>query len=156
MSGGDLMPYADKEVAKQKRKENYQRNREKILKQVHEYYELHKEEILRKQKESPSYKERYKKNRKSFLRDHKKYTQSEKGKKTRRLQENKRYREDEEFLKKKKAVDIARYLPMKKSCEDCGSIKKLTKHHPDYNKPKEFFTLCEKCHYNKIHGVERA
>jgi hypothetical protein len=37
-------------------------------------------------------------------------------------------------------------LPMKDKCEECGSTEKLERHHPDHSRPKEFKTLCHKCH----------
>jgi hypothetical protein len=35
-------------------------------------------------------------------------------------------------------------------CMNCGAEDKLEEHHPDYSKPLETFTLCQKCH-KKIH-----
>ena len=31
-------------------------------------------------------------------------------------------------------------------CMNCGAESKLEEHHPDYSKPLETFTLCQKCH----------
>lgn len=39
-----------------------------------------------------------------------------------------------------------------KSCQKCNSEKNLIKHHPDYNKPLFFITLCKDCH-NKEHNL---
>jgi len=38
---------------------------------------------------------------------------------------------------------------LKDCCEDCGSIKSLERHHPDYNKPLEVVTLCKSCHMKR-------
>ena len=40
---------------------------------------------------------------------------------------------------------LARY-PMNSHCEWCGSDEFLQRHHEDYSKPAEFWTLCAKCH----------
>jgi len=48
--------------------------------------------------------------------------------------------------KKVKATLAARYVSIGDSCINCGSIKHLEKHHPNYSKPLEIITLCKKCH----------
>jgi len=35
------------------------------------------------------------------------------------------------------------------NCSQCGKIRKLTAHHPDYSKPIEVLWLCYECHGNK-------
>jgi hypothetical protein len=44
---------------------------------------------------------------------------------------------------------VSANYPLKSQCEKCGSKIKLQRHHPDHSKPKEFITLCLKCH-NKL------
>jgi len=81
-----------------------------------------------------------------------------------RRAEKRRYyqRHREEILRKSKekaqsnrkvinAQRIAERIPLKESCEECGSKDQLERHHPDYSKPKEFVTLCRRCHQAK-HG----
>jgi len=148
------MPYKDPEVAKQKKREYYHKNKEKILEKRKKYYEENKEKIAKRRKETRDYKEIYRKRRESFLIDHKKYYLSEKGKATRRKRDRLKYHNDEEFRLKKKARDIARRIPLKESCEICGSTENLEHHHPDYSKPREVQTLCIICH-GKIHSIER-
>lgn len=48
------------------------------------------------------------------------------------------------------AVAVAQNIPKAERCEQCGSQVNLQKHHPDYSKPREFITLCVKCH-QKLH-----
>jgi hypothetical protein len=48
-----------------------------------------------------------------------------------------------------KAHNAVRSIPLGKICEECDSSEKLTKHHPDYTKPREFKTLCKKHHDGK-------
>lgn len=41
----------------------------------------------------------------------------------------------------------AQTVPLKPECERCGTTeKRLVRHHPDYSKPKDVITLCDKCH----------
>lgn len=45
------------------------------------------------------------------------------------------------------ASSLARFhIPLKNSCEECGSKENLVRHHPDYSKPLEVVTLCSTCH----------
>jgi len=44
------------------------------------------------------------------------------------------------------ARGIAQKVPLKESCEWCGSTKLLQRHHEDYDKPLEIITLCSDCH----------
>jgi len=46
------------------------------------------------------------------------------------------------------------HVPLGKTCEACGSVDKLERHHPDYSKPFEVLTLCRPCH-NKLHSKYR-
>jgi hypothetical protein len=54
-------------------------------------------------------------------------------------------------------------LPMEKECELCPEDDKITidleRHHPDYNYPEIFVTVCGQCHnavklYNRAHAYE--
>lgn len=55
-----------------------------------------------------------------------------------------------EYLKKHRTELLARWktkdLPKGNSCTICGSDDRLEKHHPDYDKPLDFVTLCKDCH----------
>jgi hypothetical protein len=50
------------------------------------------------------------------------------------------------YPEKVKAHHIARVIPLKESCEICGSKDNLEKHHWNYNKPLLVNTLCVVCH----------
>ena len=50
------------------------------------------------------------------------------------------------YPEKKLAHQLARNLPMKSKCENCGHTQSLQKHHPDYSRPLLITTLCKKCH----------
>jgi len=39
-----------------------------------------------------------------------------------------------------------------KSCQQCGTVTNLHRHHPDYSKPLEVVILCVKCHNRLHHG----
>lgn len=148
------MPYKYPEVAKVKRREYYLKNREKRLLWQKQYYEERREEISAKRK-TRDYKELYQRRREKILKNRERYGKSEKGKSTRRKHCNERYRIDPEYLLKKKARDIARRLPLKDNCENCGTKEELKHHHPDYSKPREYQTLCYDCH-GKVHGFRRG
>jgi len=40
------------------------------------------------------------------------------------------------------------------NCSQCGSSENVDLHHPDYNKPLEFVSLCHKCHM-RLHNGEK-
>jgi len=63
--------------------------------------------------------------------------------------------ETKQIKKSVRAFSRYHYSTLKKTaCEECGSRKNLEIHHPDYNKPDKFITLCRKCHMAKPdHGV---
>lgn len=44
-------------------------------------------------------------------------------------------------------------IAKKDICEICSSKENLLKHHPDYNQPLFFVTLCRNCH-NKLHNLK--
>lgn len=51
------------------------------------------------------------------------------------------------FLKKQYiAHQIASKLPLGSCCELCDSILNLARHHPDYDFPEIFVTVCRSCH----------
>lgn len=41
-------------------------------------------------------------------------------------------------------------VPLKRTCEICGTMENLQRHHPDYSKPLEVVTVCGSCHM-RIH-----
>lgn len=47
-----------------------------------------------------------------------------------------------------RAQDIThkKNVPLDKECAHCHTTENLERHHPDYSKPLEVITLCEKCH----------
>lgn len=47
---------------------------------------------------------------------------------------------------KKIVHNHARYLKAQSKCEICDSKEKLQKHHPDYDEPEVIVTLCKECH----------
>lgn len=52
----------------------------------------------------------------------------------------------DKYPHKIKARGITQRVPMEKSCEICGSIKNLQRHHWRYDKPRLVNTLCSYCH----------
>lgn len=54
-------------------------------------------------------------------------------------------------LKEMRAREIAKRSPLKKFCEKCGTSDNLERHHPDYEKPMEYLTLCKSCH-KRLHS----
>lgn len=67
-------------------------------------------------------------------------------KKIHRREWKKDYLKNTFHLEKHKVRIKCRKLSLKNTCEICGSNDKLERHHPDYNKPFVFMTLCQKCH----------
>ena len=60
---------------------------------------------------------------------------------------------NEENPEKRKAEKKAQCQPLGKECEICGSIRNLTRHHPDYSEPLFCVTLCSSCH-KYLHTIE--
>ena len=59
-------------------------------------------------------------------------------------------------LKKRKAQYMLSAFDLNKSqCDKCGSNDRLERHHPDYDKPLKFITLCHLCHMGR-HAAMRA
>ena len=54
------------------------------------------------------------------------------------------------YPEKVKAHSLCQKIKKKEYCEICGINGKLEKHHPDYNLPLVFITVCKRCH-TKIH-----
>ncbi len=50
---------------------------------------------------------------------------------------------------KKRAQSLVTYnrLPLGYSCEFCGSVANLIRHHPDYKYPSIYVTTCKRCHW---------
>jgi len=55
--------------------------------------------------------------------------------------------------KKVRAHKLSVNIKLKESCEFCGSMDNLNKHHPDYSKPLLVVTLCKICH-SKEHRIQ--
>lgn len=57
-----------------------------------------------------------------------------------------------------KAHNLSRNLPLASKCELCPDdnkrIENLQRHHPDYNYPKLFITVCPSCHYSADRTTE--
>lgn len=49
-----------------------------------------------------------------------------------------------------KAEAIAKRMPIGSKCEFCGSTENLQRHHPSYEEPTKFITVCCTCH-RRIH-----
>ena len=65
-------------------------------------------------------------------------------------------RHKERYPEQTRAVAIAQKIPKAERCKHCGSATRLQKHHSDYSKPREFITLCVKCHQKLHREVEVA
>ncbi|HEY3414124.1 MAG TPA: hypothetical protein VGM51_13875 [Armatimonadota bacterium] len=39
-----------------------------------------------------------------------------------------------------------RAVPAMTTCEDCGAVESLQRHHPDYSQPETVVILCQDCH----------
>lgn len=47
---------------------------------------------------------------------------------------------------KKHAQNLTKRVPLDNKCFVCGSTENLERHHFDYDKPRQFTTLCRECH----------
>ena len=59
------------------------------------------------------------------------------------------------YPEKRNAQKLAQKIPLKTSCEKCGSSGergRLERHHKDYSKPLEVITLCKCCHLEEHYG----
>ncbi len=65
-----------------------------------------------------------------------------------------RYRE--RHPEKIKAQLMVRGTELAPFCEQCGTSENLERHHPDYSKPREYMTLCKKCHLESHGKKERT
>jgi hypothetical protein len=52
-----------------------------------------------------------------------------------------------------KAERQANRIGIASRCSNCGSTTSLVRHHPDYNLPKSFVTLCGLCHRQLHVGI---
>jgi hypothetical protein len=55
---------------------------------------------------------------------------------------------EEYNINKINAHRLSKKIPLKMCCEICSSENRLQRHHPDYSKPLEVITLCNRCHKN--------
>lgn len=58
-------------------------------------------------------------------------------------------KEEQSTFKRKiqhKAGYVSEKLPLADSCEFCGSLENLGRHHPDYRYPEIYVTCCAECH----------
>lgn len=91
----------------------------------------------------------YKKNKKRILDVHKVWVEKNREKII-------AYRLDPERMKKERVRRKTRHKIslVGKSCEVCGSITRLNRHHPKYEEPNNVIILCAKCHV-ELHKKER-
>ncbi len=119
-------------------KENYQKNKEKIINQHKEWEE-----------KNPNYHKKYREKNANKINISNKI-QYEKDKEKRK-EYSKKWRK--ENPKKAKSHGLAKHrikIPKGQLCESCKIKKAIDKHHKDYNKPLEVIFLCRGCH-RKIH-----
>lgn len=123
---------------------NYSRKyREQNKTKLRRYYENHKQEILekaRKYRQTPEYKRK----RREY---EKRRRQRPEFKEKERIRNRKRWktqptRRAKTYVKKK-----GQKIPIHKQCEFCPSTGHLERHHPDYNYPDIFVTVCSECHW---------
>lgn len=109
--------------------------------------------------------EYYNKNKEKFKKAHTKWRKSHL--KERAQYQRNYYKHNQEMIKRimknfwernpdhLRAYSMSQLIPKKKNCQRCGSPENLERHHPDYLKPKQFFTLCRNCH-KKEHADQNA
>jgi len=116
-------------------KEYYQKNKKRIRKRNNLYWKNNKD------KKSVKDRRYYIKHREYLIKKSQKWRINNQEK--RKKQSKKRY-----ILVqiKIKAQRLAQKIPLKKSCEICGEINNLERHHWDYNQSLLVNTLCKNCH----------
>lgn len=57
--------------------------------------------------------------------------------------------------KRKRAHAISQHIPLASKCELCPNTENLERHHPNYDYPHIFVTVCRECH-NWITKDDRA
>jgi hypothetical protein len=179
--GAEKVLYGSKircrECALEAKRKRYQKNREKELSRARKYrVENHEQVVLRETRYRERNKDKirkrnlnwYKKNRHRWLEYSRRYHNEHKEE----LQNyNKRWRDENgekiknytekwysDDSRRRIAHREAKKIPMASECFLCGVLKGdaiLHRHHPDYDRPEYFVTLCPKCH-NYIHRLERA
>jgi hypothetical protein len=60
----------------------------------------------------------------------------------------------QKFPEKILAQQLAKKVPLKSDCENCGNIGALHRHHPDHSQPLKVITLCIPCHEAEHHRKE--
>ena len=141
------------EIIKERKRDEYCRNRDKYL---------------------DGYREYYKKNRETMILQNREYSRKEENKDKARIRNREFKRRKRELIKAKllieedykkrqrSAQDKVSYalktgkLIKPEKCEKCSEIKPLQGHHEDYKKPLEVMWLCYKCHcqqHNKLMDI---
>jgi hypothetical protein len=118
------------------------------------WYLAHKEQQLNSNKESvkknpekvKAYKRKYVENNLEKVRESKRKWNINNPLKLKVIRKNCSIKLKEKHPEKIIARNKARPIPLKNSCEICGSKEKLTKHHWRYDKPLLVNTLCKECH----------
>jgi exonuclease VII large subunit len=134
-------------------KNNLKKWRERNKEHVKNYAKDYRKENYEKYLEYD--KNRNKNNQIYFIEKAKRYYK-EKGEEIRRKSNiwcKKRYalkKEEENFKKRLIAYHLSRRIPLKPICEVCNINSSEQRHHPDYNYPTLFLSVCKECH-NKIH-----
>jgi acetyl-CoA carboxylase alpha subunit len=129
-------------------KEYYKKNKDKIIEKAKEWKKNNPEkvaEITKKVNKSKKAKIRKSKWIKNNLEKNKKSKEKwQKENKELRTKNQKDY--IQRHPEKIKAQQLARQIPLKSSCQICGDIQNLERHHWRYDKPLMVATLCKFCH----------
>jgi hypothetical protein len=136
---------------KQQQREYYLKNKERILSKNKEYRLKDKEKWLK-------YRREYQKLNKERLNDISRLYTMEHPEKTKVYEKRRRTKDRDKLTSKQNKrrnnnplkfnaeQQAKRNVPLKISCEICGSTNILQRHHWDYNQPLLVNTLCKQCH----------
>ena len=140
--------YFNRLYVKAKKKQYYDKNKEKIVNKSKEYYKDNAERIKRRIKlyninnREKIYEQgvnaRQKDKRKEKIKQYK--IKWEKTKRKEYYQKNK-----EKINSQHKAQKYIKFPP-NQLCESCNKKEAMHRHHPNYNKPLDIIFLCSKCH----------
>ena len=113
----------------------YLLNKDKVKKNNKKFIQLNPEKVK-------LYKIKYVLNNSNKVKESKKKWNEKNIKKLREISRNYKHKNPQRVF----AINSARKIPRKDSCEICGSKDKLEKHHWRYDKPLLVNTLCYACH----------